>query len=128
MPDEYIPLDTTIYTKYHRELAAKSIVIQQNLRYVDNNRKELQSHWTSFADFKQQFEVPQSLVDAILAEGEKQNIKPKDDEERQKATDNIRLIIKALVARDLWDMSEYFAIIYENDEVVKKAVELLQAE
>ena len=40
----------------------------------------------------------------------------------------MRFIIKALVARDLWDMSEYFALIYENDEVVKKAVELLQGQ
>ena len=37
----------------------------------------------------------------------------------------MRLILKALVARDLWDMSEYFCIIYENDEVVSKAVEML---
>ena len=61
-----------------------------------------------------------------MAQGEKQNIKPKDDTERQTTQDNIRRIIKALVARDLWDMSEYFCIIYEDDEVVKKAVELLQ--
>ena len=33
--------------------------------------------------------------------------------------------MKGLIARDLWDMSEYYAIIYEEDEVVKKAVELL---
>ena len=64
-------------------------------------------------------------IDEIFAEGEKQNIRPKDDEERQKTIENIRLIVKGLVARDLWDMSEYFAIIYENDDVVKKAVELL---
>ena len=38
---------------------------------------------------------------------------------------NIRRMVKALVARDLWDMSEYFAIIYADDDVVKKAVELL---
>ena len=41
MPDYYVPLDTTVYTRYHRELAAKGIIIQQNLRYVDNHRKEL---------------------------------------------------------------------------------------
>ena len=34
--------------------------------------------------------------------------------------------MKGLIARDLWDMSEYFNIIYEDDEVLKKAVELLE--
>lgn len=82
MPDEFVPLDTTIYTKFHRELAAKSIIIQQNLRYVDNHRKELQNRWTSFADFKQNYEVPKSLLDTIISEGEKQNIKPHDEDRK----------------------------------------------
>ena len=36
------------------------------------------------------------------------------------------MMLKALIARDLWDMSEYFSIVYEEDDVVMKAVELLQ--
>ena len=66
------------------------------------------------------------MIDGIFAEGEKQKIVPKDEEDKAKATENARLILKGMVARDLWDMSEYFAIIYENDDVVKKAVELLE--
>jgi carboxyl-terminal processing protease len=125
-PDEFVPLDTTLYTKFHRELAAKSIVIQQNLRYVDNHRKELKDRWTSFADFKQNYEVPQSLVDAIIAEGEKQKITPKDEAEREKTIPYLRLQLKALVARDIWDMSEYFSVFNESSEMVKKALEVIQ--
>ena len=129
MPDVFVPLDTTLYTKFHRELAAKSIIIQQNLRYVDNHRKELKERWASFAEFKQSFEVPQSLVDAILAEGEKQQIKPKDEAEKEKTIPYLKLQLKALIARDLWDMSEYFSVFNENSEIVKKALEqLLQSE
>ncbi len=109
-------------------MSAKSIVINANLKYMDKNRKKLAKAYPSFEKFKAEYEVPQELIDEIFAEGEKQNIKPKDDEERQKAADNIRFIVKGLVARDLWDMSEYFAIIYADDEVVKKAVELLSQE
>lgn len=125
MPDEFVPLDTTIYTKFHRELAAKSIVIQQNLRYVDNHRQELKNRWTSFADFKEHFEVPQSLVDVIIAEGEKQNIKPKDEAELQKTIPYLRVQLKALIARDIWDMSEYFSVFNESSDVVKKALEVI---
>ena len=129
MPDVFVPLDTTLYTKFHRELAAKSIIIQQNLRYVDNHRKELKERWASFAEFKQSFEVPQSLVDAILAEGEKQQIKPKDEAEKEKTIPYLKLQLKALIARDLWDMSEYFSVFNESSEIVKKALQqLLQSE
>jgi carboxyl-terminal processing protease len=125
MPDYFVPLDTTIYTRFHRELAAKSIIIQQNLRFVDNHRKELKAQWTSFKDFKQGFEVPQSLVDTIIADGEKQQIKPRDEGEMEKTLPYLRLQLKALIARDLWDMSEYYSIFNESSAIVKKALEVI---
>ena len=126
MPDEYIPLDTTLYTNYHRELSAKSIVLQQNLRYVDSHRKKLKKEWTSFADYKQRYEVPQTLIDAILKEGDKQKIKPKDDDELQKTLPYLRLQLKALIARDIWDMSEYFSVYNEENEMVKRALQVIE--
>ena len=126
MPDYYVPLDTTIYTRFHRELAAKSIIIQSNLRFVDNHRKELKKRWTSFDDFKQNYEVPQSLIDDVLAEGKKKKIEPKDDAELQKTLPYLELQMKALIARDLGDMSEYYSVFNEQSETVKKALEIIQ--
>ena len=126
MPDYFVPLDTMRYTKFHRQLAAKSIIIQQNLRYVDNNRKLLKKQYPEFDKFKTQFEVPQTVIDTILKEAEKQNIKPKDDDELQRTLPLLRLQLKALVARDLWDMSEYFSIFNEQNDIVKRALEVLK--
>lgn len=126
MPDYFVPLDTTRYTKFHRELAAKSIIIQQNLRYIDKNRKALKKQYPDFLSFKTNYEVPQSLIDNILKEGEKQKIKSKDAAEQAKTIPYLKLQLKALIARDLWDMSEYFAIFNEDSEIVNKALELLK--
>lgn len=126
MPDFFVPLDTMKYSRCYRELSAKSLVINASLKYIDKNRKSLLKSYSSFQKFREKFEVPQELVDSIMAQGEKQKITPKDDDERQKTEKNIRRIMKALVARDLWDMSEYFCILYEDDEVLNKAVEMLQ--
>ena len=60
-----------------------------------------------------------------MKEGEKQKIKPKDDEELNKTTPYLKLQMKALVARDLWDMTEYFASINETNDIVLKALEIL---
>ena len=125
MPDYFVPLDTTRFTKYHRELAAKGIIIQQNLRYVDNNRKKLKKAYPDFAVFKQQYEVPQMLLDAVIADGEKQGVKPKDEDEREQSLPMLKAQLKALVARDLWDMSEYYSIINETNDIVQKALETL---
>ena len=126
MPDEFVPLDTMKYTPFHRQLAAKSVLITQNLRYVDKHRKALKKEYASFDDFRQRFEVPQSLIDAIIKEGEKQGAKPKDDDELQRTLPLMRLQLKALVARDIWDMNEYFAIMNEQNDIVLRALNLLQ--
>ena len=126
MPDYFVPLDTLRYTQFHRQLAAKSIIIQQNLRYVDNHRKQLKKEYPQFDKFKQTFEVPQSLIDNILAEAKKQKLEPKDDQELQRTLPYLRLQLKALVARDLWDMSEYYSVFNEENPLVMKAIELLR--
>jgi carboxyl-terminal processing protease len=127
MPDEFVPLDTLKYTKYHRQLAAKSIIINANLRYVDEHRKQLKEQYTSFEDFRQKFDVPQDLTDHIKAEGEKQKITPKDDEELQRTIPYLNLQMKALIARDLWGMDEYFAIFNESNDAVIRALQLLES-
>ncbi len=128
MPDYFVPLDTTQYTKFHRQLAAKSVIINANLRYVDNHRKQLRKQYPTFESFRNGFVVPQKLVDDIVAEAEKEKVKPKDDEELRLTIPRLKLQLKALIARDLWDMSEYFAIINEGSDIVNKALEIIEKE
>ena len=124
MPDYFVPLDTTQYTRFHRMLVARGVIINANLKYTDNHRKELKQRYNTFADFKKNYVVPQSLIDDVVKDAEKLKIKPKDKVELQSSIPMIKLQIKALIARDLWDMSEYFEIINEQSDIVKKALTL----
>ena len=123
MPDVFVPLDTTLITSYHRKLAAKGIVISANLRYVDNNRKQLKKRYPDFQSFLNGFEVPRTLIDEIVAEGKKQKVEPKDEAEMKQTLPYLRTQLKALIARDLWDMSEYFQIINIQNPILQKALE-----
>ena len=123
MPDVFVPLDTTLITSYHRKLAAKGIVISANLRYVDNNRKQLKRRYPDFQSFLNGFEVPRALIDEIVAEGKKQKVEPKDEAEMKQTLPYLRTQLKALIARDLWDMSEYFQIINIQNPILQKALE-----
>ncbi|MBQ7442254.1 MAG: peptidase S41, partial [Bacteroidaceae bacterium] len=126
MPDRFVPLDTTRFTRLHRELNARSYIINANLRYMDEHRDELHSLYPDFAAFERGFEVPRDVIDKMLADAEaKDKIRPRDDEELAKTIPTLSLILKGLVARDLWDMSEYFQVIYEQDPVVQEAVRII---
>ena len=144
MPDYFVPLDTTRYTKCHRELSAKSIILNANLRYAEKARKELLARYgkepypggvnyvpegkavkKGFAAFTREYTVPQELLDGIFEEGKRQGITPKDDAEREKTEKMVARQLKALVARDLWTMTEYFRIVNEDNDFIKCALERL---
>ena len=104
----------------------KGCVINASLRYIDANRKQLKSKYTSFDKFLSTFEIPQSVIDGIYAEGKKQKVEPANDKEVEQTTKSLRQQLKALVARDIWDMSQYFQIMNETNDIVQKAVELIK--
>ena len=124
MPDYFVPLDTAKFTRYHRMLSTKSIIINAYLKYVDSNRKALKAQYSSFDAFNKDYMVPQSLLDEIVAEGKKEKIEPKDEAEQKATLPHIAVQLKSLVARDLWDMNEYFRIWNAQSDIVNKAVEL----
>lgn len=124
MPDYFVPLDTTKYTKYHRLLAAKNIIMNAYLKYVDANRTTLKDLYKSFDTFNKNYVVPQSLLDTIIAEGKKEKVEPKDKAELTATIPYIKVQLKALVARDLWDMNEYYRVWNEQSDIVNKAVKL----
>lgn len=126
MPDFFVPLDTTKYSKYHRQLAAKGLVVNASLKYIDNHRNELKKKYSSFDKFVESYEIPQDVIDGIYEEGKKQKIEPVDEQEVAYTTASLKTQLKALVARDIWDMSQYFQIINETNDVVRKAVELIK--
>lgn len=125
MPDVFVPLDTMKYTRYHRQLMAKSIVINQHLKYIDTQRKILKKTYTTFDSFASDYDIPQSLIDSIFKEGEKQKVTPKDEAERDATIPYLKTQLKSLVARDLWDMNEYFRVWNEGNDIVRQALDVI---
>ena len=125
MPDHFVPLDTTQFTSFHRKISAKSIIVNNNLKYIDANRRTLQKKYKSFEQFDSEYEVPKKIIEDILADADKQDIHPAGDKELYKTLPLLKLQIKALIARDLWDMNAYFHVINRSNDIVNKALELL---
>ena len=126
MPDYFVPLDTTQFTNFHRRLMAKGIVMDNDLKYMDNHRRQIQAKYPHFKEHLNHFTVPQQLVDSILSDGRKQKIEPRDKAELDRTLNYLRTQLKALIARDIWDTGEYFEVMNQQSDIVRKAVELVE--
>ncbi len=126
MPDYFVPLDSAQYTSYHRALINKGVVVKAHYQFIDQYRKEWQKKYESFALFKRKFEPSKSMMKQLKELGLQMGVSPKDETEYENSLPMLQLQLKALIARDLWNMNEYYEIINANNQSLKKAVELLR--
>lgn len=124
MPDYFVPIDTSDYTDFQRDIIRNGILYQFALSYVDNNRDKLKQNFIDFDTFNKKFFVEDEIFDQLVEKAKEKNIKIKESE-LEKSKNSIKLIIKAYVARDLWGNDEFYKIINEKDEKIKKAIDVL---
>ena len=124
MPDYFVPVDTTLFTKYHSQLSNKGVLLKVHFQWIDAYREAWTKKYDDYTVFCKEFELDDTMMQQLIAEGEKEGVKF-DEEEYKKSESLIKLQLKALIARDLWDMNEYYHTINVVNESVNKALELL---
>lgn len=127
MPDIFVPLDTMQYTKLHRELSAKSCIINTALKYVDGNRKKLKKTYKTFDNFRDSFEIGDDIIAIVKKEAEKAKVEYADSA-LVETLPSLKVQLKALIARDLWDMKEYFQIFNPTLDIYRKGTEVIESE
>jgi carboxyl-terminal processing protease len=125
MPDIFVPIDTSRYTNYHRELVAKGILNKYCINYIDRNRISLKSTYPDLDLYISQFKVTDEMINGLVESAKEEKIKP-DTVQLEKARPLIVIQIKSLIARDLFDMTAYFKVINRENESFKKAIEILR--
>ena len=125
MPDVYVPIDTTEYTTYYRDLVAKGITNQYAISYVDKNRKSIAKKYKTVKDFDENFIVTDEMMRDFIALGEKDSVKY--DEEKYRTSESLlKDIIKGLIARDVYSSaSAYSVVINHRNRDLKAAIEVL---
>jgi len=124
MPDVFIPLDSTRYTDFHRKISGAGMINMVSMNYIDQNRKPLNKKYPDITSFKKNFNVPSETLDELLQLAKKENI-AFDEEQYEKSKHLITLQIKALIARDLFDMSEYYQIMNDENSSLKEALRII---
>lgn len=125
MPDVYVPIDTTEYSTYYRDMSAKGIINQYVIQYVDKHRKGISKQFVTLKEFDNGFVVTDEMMRDFIAMGEKDSVK--FDEEKYRTSEQLlKDIIKGLIARDVYgDQSAYNVIINHRNRDLKAALDVL---
>ena len=125
MPDVYVPVDTSEYSTYYRDMTAKGIINQYVISYVDKPRKDIAKQYKTVKDFDNGFIVTDEMMRDFIARGEQDSVKY--DEEKYRVSEQLlKDIIKGLIARDVYgDQSAYSIIINHRNRDLQAAIAVL---
>ena len=124
MPDVFMAVDTSNNSDYYRALVRRDVFRSFILEYTDENRKKILQEYPRFEDFYNNFYLSGDEISSFIKRGEELGVKFVESQ-YNKSKDEILLILKALIASNIWQVNEYYRIINENDMVIKKALEIL---
>lgn len=124
MPDVFVAQDTSFVSDYYISLLRKDIFRSFTLEYSDKNREKIKSDYKDFNDFRKRFSFTHAELRSFISKGEEAGVKFNEEEYRH-SEEQILLILKALVAGNLWQVNEYYMIFNEKDEVIDRALKVI---
>jgi carboxyl-terminal processing protease len=125
MPDYFVSIDTSYYSDYYRQLVRKRVIDQFVLEYVDHNRKKLIIKYPEIDEFKNNFHVDDILMNSFIQYADSKGI-AQNKNDFSVSKEEIELLLKAYIARDLWSNNEFFEISNEKDPKFETALTILK--
>lgn len=126
MPDIYVPLvdDSTEY--YFNRIVNLGLLYQYAFDYTDKHRAQLKGYKTVEA-FDRSFKVTDAMFDALVHLADEKGIVG-TEEQRQAARRETDILLKAYIARNLFDDEGFYPIYAPMDEILQRAIEELKGE
>ena len=118
MPDYFVPLDTTFASSYVNRLFTSNSVKEFTLDYRDNN--QYLSAW-DFEKFDKDFLVTEAMLNQVIENGKTNGVRFREKDYR-KSKEFLILLIKAQLARDIYDDNAFYKIFNRTNEIYVKSL------
>jgi hypothetical protein len=121
MPDIFVARDTSYASRFYSAVAARGILQEFVNGYMDSRRTAMHQKYASWEELVADPAVDEvfgEFVEYCKAEGIEAS---QADVEKSSAA--LKLAMKALMARAIWDESVYYQVIYSEDADYKAALE-----
>ena len=88
------------------------------------NRESVKAQYPEFSEFNKKFQITDEMINAIkeIAKNEKVEW---NEEQYHRSEKYIKLQIKAMIARNIWEMQQYYEVTLTEDPTITKALEVI---
>ena len=124
MPDIYVPYNANDYPEYYNRLLDKGLIFRFAFSYTDSHRHEL-SDYTDFADFDDNFKIGNKLFTEFTAYARDKGIE-NDGNGIHDSEIRIKILMKAFIARNLYDDDGFYPVYHRIDETFLRAINYLE--
>ncbi len=125
MPDIFIPLEKNENYRYFNELLGRGLVYQFCFDYTDRNRPALKKY-SSFKEFDNNFRITPETFNNFIRFAELKGVAP-NSQGIAFARHELENLMKALIARNLFDEKGFYPIYLRTDKTFLRAVEEAKA-
>ena len=95
-----------------------------SIGYTDRNRKSLLRKYKTFESFDSDFTFDNDAIKELREAGEKNKVMF-DQAQYDISAVEMQKLMKGIVARDLWDMNEYYRVVNQGDYAILRAVSVI---
>ena len=124
MPDIFVPVDTLHLTEYYSNLVRKGVFNRFTIDFANEERSKIKKDFKTTADFIKDFTVDQQMMDEFLSVAKREGVEM-NEEQYNRSEEFIKFQIKALIARNIWDIESYYEVMAGNDETLQEAIKLM---
>ena len=124
MPAIFMPVDTSYNSKLYTNLVRKGVFNKYTVDYAMAHRDELKAAYPDFSQFNKTFQISDEMIGAFKAMAAKEKVEW-NDEQYSRSEKYVKLQIKALIARNVWDMQQYYEVTLTEDPTIEKALEVI---
>ncbi len=127
LPDVFVPLDTSEYSDLYKSISRSGAINSFSLEYVEKNRTSIHDKYPTFEDYLKNFNIDKKMMEEfkkyVMKDNEDIKFEAKDLALSEKL---LKLRIKANIAQDIWGYNEFYRIYNDSNEIINKALEVLQ--
>ncbi len=123
-PDVFVSIDTIGRSHYLSLISYSGLINDFAFDYADRERKKLKGYKT-FKIFNSSFIITNAVLNEFVIYAEKNKV-ARNDKQIKISEKIIKIQLKALIARNIWSNEGFFPVIQTNDNILKKAIELLR--